>query len=266
MNTVTRGESIRDSEVNCRAGSENSEAFSCNSVGWKKRSHTPKETESFLCLKLLNNLFETQIGPLEWRWWSSDRGHEEKYGANNRLFPLSLAFKILDSLKREASHNQSFLYHLHCRLFLLSVTGFERNSHTEATSHAKCLLSNDAKMRMYHRSSLKTQFSSNILQKARFYSTYFALLHTQLPDRAQSSVTRVQQLTCSYKVSNSLSRTHCRSFSKVVYCREPLTPCDDSLLSPPTQPGRYSHSLVLSKRCKDRVLGTDNNQCFTEDS
>lgn len=46
MNTVTRGESIRDSEVNCRAGSENSEAFSCNSVGKKTTTTTKKNDVS----------------------------------------------------------------------------------------------------------------------------------------------------------------------------------------------------------------------------
>lgn len=102
-------ESIKDSEINCKVASEHSEAFSCNSAGWKKRSHTPKETESYHCLKLLNNLFKTQTGLLEWRWWSADRGHAEKHRAVNCIFPLSLAIKILDCLKKEASYNQSLL-------------------------------------------------------------------------------------------------------------------------------------------------------------
>lgn len=57
-------------------------------------------------------------------------------------------------------------------------------------------------MRMYHRSPLKTPFPSNILQKASFYTTHSALLHTQLPDRAQSNAAQVQQLTCSHKVND----------------------------------------------------------------
>lgn len=169
LKAITCGESNRNSEINCKVGSEYSEAFSCNSVGCKKkRSHTPKETESFLCLKLLNNLFETQIKLLEGRQWFSDRGHVEKYRANNCLFFLSLAIKILSSFKREASHNQSFLYPFQCRLCLISVTGFEKRYHIEATSHAKYLLNNEAQMKMYHISPLKTPFPLTALWKASF--------------------------------------------------------------------------------------------------
>lgn len=81
------------------------------------------------------------------------------------FFPFALTIKILDSFKREASHNQSSLYHFHCRLFLLSATGFEKCYNIEATSHAKYLLNNEAKMRMYHVSPLKTPFPSNICEK-----------------------------------------------------------------------------------------------------
>lgn len=127
---------------------------------------------------------------------------QKSTGPITAFFRLSLAIKILGSFKREASHNQSFLYHLHCRLFLLSVTGFEKCYHIEATSHAKCLLNNEAKMKMYHISPLKTPFPLNILRKAGFYSMHSALLHKQLPDRAQSNAATVRQVTHSYKVND----------------------------------------------------------------
>lgn len=132
------------------------------------------------------------------------------------FFSLSLAIKIVGSFKREASQNQSFLYHLRCRLFLLRVTGFEKCYHIEATSHAKCLLNNEAKMKMYHTSPLETPFPLNILGKVSFYSTHSALLHKQLSVRAQSNAATVHQVACSYKVNCQLPKTQHRSFSKLV--------------------------------------------------